>query len=325
MLYPLKFKPVYKDYIWGGRNLEKMGRDLPEGLIAESWEISAHPDGVSIITNGRFAGMGLPELLAQYGTQIIGSKLPPEYAAQFPILIKLIDANQKLSVQVHPDDRYARTHEGGYGKNEMWYIIAAEPGAEIIYDLVPGTTRRKFGAAVRENRIESCLKTMPVTAGDAFNIPAGMVHGLGAGIMLVEIQQSSNLTYRLYDYDRTDSLGKKRPLHIEKALEVIDFNSVGQAGKLKGIVKENAPGLKRKELIANRYFEVDLYELDGQLKEATAGERFFGYTFIEGNGSILYQGGSLPFKTAESVLIPATLGDYVIEGKTKFLKVGLPI
>lgn len=325
MFYPIKFRPVYKDYLWGGRNLKKLGRTLPEGIVAESWEVSAHPDGVSIIANGDFAGMPLPELVAKFGKQIIGTKLPKAYLDQFPLLIKLIDANQRLSVQVHPDDHYAKAYEGGFGKNEMWYIISANPGAEIIYDIISGTTRETFSKAVRENRIESCLKTIPVTAGDAFNIPAGMVHGLGAGIVLAEIQQSSNLTYRLYDYNRTDTHGNRRPLHIEKALEVINFKSAGQAEKLRGLITENTPGLIKKELIANCYFKVDLCELNGELHETTAGERFSSYTFLEGDGRIIYEEGSLPFKTAESILIPAALRNYTIEGKAKFLKVGIPI
>lgn len=324
MFYPLKFLPVYKDYIWGGRNLEKLGRTIPEGIVAESWEVSAHPDGLSIIANGKFAGLSLTELLAKFGEKITGTKLPESYTVNFPLLIKLIDANQQLSVQVHPDDRYAGAHEGGYGKNEMWYIISANPGAEIIYDLVPGTTKETFNEAVRENRIESCLKTIPVAPGDVFNIPAGMVHGLGAGIVLAEVQQSSNLTYRLYDYNRTDAQGNRRPLHIEKALEVINFDSAGQAGKLRGLITEDTHGLVKKELIANCYFEVDLLELDGELHETTRGERFFSYTFLEGDGRIVYQGGSLPFKTAETILIPAVLQNYTIEGKAKFIKVGIP-
>ena len=324
MFYPIKLVPVYKDYLWGGRNLEKLGRALPEGTVAESWEVSAHPDGVSIVANGEFTGMSLSELLVKFDKQIVGTALPDVYAHQFPLLIKLIDANKKLSVQVHPDDHYARTHEGGYGKNEMWYIIAADPGAEIIYGLVPGTTRDTLEKAVRENRIESCLQTISVAAGDVFSIPAGMVHGLGAGIVLVEIQQSSNLTYRLYDYNRADVHGNKRPLHIEKAMEVIDFGPPGQAGKLENIRSQEVPGLVKRQLIADRYFEVDLYELDGEIHETTAGERFFCYTFIEGSGRFSYQGGVLQFKKAESVLIPAALGDYSIEGRTKYLKTAIP-
>lgn len=325
MLYPLKFVPVYKDYIWGGRNLERLGRVLPEGIVAESWEISSHLHGISIVANGPLAGNSLPELLNNFGPEIIGTKLPKSYIRQFPLLIKLIDANQQLSVQVHPDDEYAATHEGGYGKNEMWYILSAEPGASIIYDLVPGTTRETLAAAIGEGRIENNLKTVPVVAGDVFNIPAGMVHGLGAGIIVAEIQQSSDLTYRLYDYNRIDAQGNKRPLHIEQALEVIDYKSAGQRGKLAGTIKQNQPGFLRKELITNRYFEVDICELDGEVVQNTDGQRFFSYTFLEGAGKINYLGGSVGFKAAESILVPAAIGDYTIEGKAKFLKVSIPL
>lgn len=325
MFYPLKFIPVYKDYLWGGRNLERFGRSLPQGLVAESWEISGHPDGVSIVANGELAGLSLPELLVKFDKEIIGTKLYERYINQFPLLIKLIDANQKLSVQVHPDDEYAAAHEGGYGKNEMWYIVWAEPGAAIIYDLVPGTTREILDAAIREGRIENYIKTVPVVAGDVFNIPTGMVHGLGAGIIVAEIQQSSNLTYRLFDYNRTDAKGNKRLLHIEQALEVIDYKSAGQRGKVEGVIKENKPGFLRKELIANEYFEVDICELDGEVVQNTDGQRFFCYTFLEGVGKIKYKEGSVNFKTAESILVPAAIEDYMIEGKAKYLKVSIPV
>jgi mannose-6-phosphate isomerase len=325
MFYPLKFIPVYKDYLWGGRNLERFGRSLPQGLVAESWEISGHPDGVSIVANGELVGLSLPELVFKFDKDIIGTKLYERYSNQFPLLIKLIDANQKLSVQVHPDDHYAAAQEGGYGKNEMWYVVSAEPGAEIIYDLVPGTTRETFTTAIREDRIENYLKTVPVVAGDVFNIPAGMVHGLGAGIIVAEIQQSSNLTYRLFDYNRTDAQGNKRPLHIGQALEVIDFKSAGQRGKIAGVIKENKPGFLRKKLIANEYFEVDICELDGEVVQKTDGQRFFCYTILEGAGNINYKGGSVNFKTVESILVPAVIGDYIIEGKAKYLKVSIPV
>jgi mannose-6-phosphate isomerase len=324
VLYPLKFHPVYKDYLWGGRNLERLGKKLPDGIVAESWEVSAHPDGVSLITNGEYAGSTLPDYLRRFGRAAIGSALPEAYAQQFPLLIKLIDANQKLSVQVHPDDLYAQSHEGGYGKNEMWYIISAEPGSRIIYDVKPGVSRDSLAQAVRENRIADCLQTVPVSAGDAFNIPAGKVHGLGAGIVLAEIQQSSNLTYRLYDYDRTDAAGHKRPLHIDKGLDVIDFAAAGRDPKIKGQRFSLGQAGVKELLVANRYFGVELYDLDGELGETTAGERFFIYTFISGTGEIRYAGGVLPIEPAESVFIPAGLGDFIVAGQLKYLKSYVP-
>ncbi len=317
---PLKFLPVYKDYLWGGRNLEKLGKILPDGITAESWEISSHPDGVSTIANGEMAGLPFPDYLKRFGGDAIGSALPEHYSAQFPLLVKLLDANQQLSVQVHPGDEYAKTHGGGLGKNEMWYIIDAKPGASIIYDVRPGTTRESFERAVREGRVLDCLQQVPVGPGDVFDIPAGMVHGLGAGIVLAEIQQSSNLTYRIYDYDRIDAQGNQRPLHIEPALEVIDFQSAGREPKPPAIpVALGTVGTKIR-LVANDYFTTELYEVNGAFPEQAAGERFVIDTFIAGEGFISYQGGVLPVKTGESIFIPAKLGKYTIEGSLKFLK-----
>jgi mannose-6-phosphate isomerase len=319
-LYPLKFFPVYKDYLWGGRNLEKLGKALPAGIIAESWEISAHPDGVCTIANGEMAGLSFPDYLKRFGRDAIGRLLPEHYAAQFPLLVKLLDANQQLSVQVHPDDEYAGTHGGGLGKNEMWYIIDAKPGASIIYGVRPGTTRESLGRAVREGRILDCLQQVRVAPGDVFDIPAGMVHGLGAGIVLAEIQQSSNLTYRIYDYDRIDAQGNKRPLHVEPALEVIDFQSAGREPKLQTAPVALGTVGTRARLVANDYFITELYEVNGTFPEQAEGERFFINIFIAGEGIIRYQGGVLPVKAAESVFIPATLGKYTVEGRLKFLK-----
>ena len=239
MLYPLKFKPLYKDYIWGGRNLEALGKTLPAtGIVAESWEVSCHKNGSSIIANGEYGGTTLPELLEQLGRTLVGSSLSQKDVDKFPLLIKFIDAENNLSVQVHPDDVYAYKNENGeYGKNEMWFIISAKPGAKLVYDVIPGTTREKFADAVSENRIESLLKKVEVFAGDVINIPAGLVHAIGKGILLAEVQQNSDTTYRVYDYGRTG-----RPLHIAKALDVIDFNSAGRREKYAGLVLDLGRG-----------------------------------------------------------------------------------
>jgi len=324
ILYPLKFEPVYKDYLWGGRNLEKLGRILPQGKVAESWEVSGHPDGTSIISNGELKGLSLVEYLQKEGHAALGSALPPAYLQEFPLLVKLIDAHDKLSVQVHPTDEYAQKHEGGYGKNEMWYIIDAKPGASLIYDVKLGMNREKFTQAIEEGTIGDCLQSVEVAPGDVLDIPAGLVHGIGEGIMLAEIQQSSNLTYRIYDYERVDAMGKKRPLHVERALEVIDFDSAKRVAKTKPQVQQIAPGCTKAELVANEYFVVELYDLKAELSQKAQGERFFIYTFLQGKGAISYNQGSVPIKAAESILIPASLGHYTIEGNLKFLKSYLP-
>jgi mannose-6-phosphate isomerase len=321
MLYPLKFKPLYKDYVWGGRNLEALGKILPvEGIVAESWEISCHKNGSSIIANGKYEGISLPDLLGQLGRKLIGNSLPQKDVDKFPLLIKFIDAENNLSVQVHPDDTYAFEKENGeYGKNEMWYIISANPGAKLVYDVVPGTSREIFAAAVSENKVESCLKSVEVFAGDVINIPAGLVHAIGKGILLAEVQQNSDTTYRVYDYGRTG-----RPLHIEKALEVIDFNSTGRREKYTGLELTLGKGCSKRIVIANNYFCTEVYNIKGNVHEHADGSKFFIYTITSGEGSISWGSGELAVVAGESILIPATLGKYSLIGQFTALKAYMP-
>lgn len=325
MMYPLKFRPVYKETIWGGRNLEKLGKNLPEGNIAESWELSCHPDGVSEIANGEFEGMSLPELVSRYGLQIIGHALPQKHIEKFPLLIKLIDANDKLSVQVHPEDEYAMVHENGeLGKNEMWYIIAAKPGAMLVYDVAPSTTRDSFAKAIEDGTVENCLKYVEVQPGDTLNIPAGLVHAIGEGIVLAEVQQSSNTTYRVYDYERVDKDGNKRPLHIEKALSVIDFNSESRIEKVEGLRVSLSPGCSSTYKIANKYFAVELYDINGTVEENADGSRFHIYIFLQGKGEIHYNNESIEVETGETILIPASMGAYELKGSFTAIKSYVP-
>lgn len=325
MFYPLKFKPLYKDYIWGGRNLERLGKILPAGIIAESWEVSCHPDGISIVSNGLFEGTPLPELIKKYGRLIVGAALPKKDIIKFPLLVKFIDANADLSVQVHPDDEYARLNENGeYGKNEMWYIISAKPGAKLIYDVAPGTGKEAFRLALESENLESCLKYVEVLPGDAINIPAGLIHAVGKGIMLVEIQQNSNSTYRVYDFNRVGKDGNKRPLHIKKAMDVIDFSSKRRKEKYNGLGIRLSTGSSKKFLVANKYFSAELYDIDGEVGETADGSRFYIYTFIKGEGKIVYGMDSVNVKLGESVLIPASMGKFSITGTLQAIKSYVP-
>ncbi|MGE5614763.1 MAG: mannose-6-phosphate isomerase, class I [Bacillota bacterium] len=321
MLYPLKFKPVYKDYVWGGRNLESLGKKLPPtGIVAESWEIACHKNGASTIANGEYEGMTLPELIGRYGRKIVGNDLPDKDVEKFPLLVKFIDAENDLSVQVHPDDAFARINENGeYGKNEMWYIISAKPGARLIYDVVPGTTREKFAEAIKRNTVESCLKTVEVFPGDVINIPAGIVHAIGKGIILAEIQQNSDTTYRIYDYGRSG-----RQLHIEKALQVIDFQSEGRREKYRGLELDLGGGCSRRIVIANRYFCTEIYDINGEIIEIADGSKFHIYVIISGSGTIAWDGGKTGVKTGDSVLVPASLGKYTLSGSFTALKTYVP-
>ena len=321
MLYPLKFNPLYKDYIWGGRELEKLNKKLPDGIVAESWEVSTHADGEGSISNGEYKDEKLSSLVKLLGKALIGEALPKKDLEKFPLLVKLIDANDRLSVQVHPKDEYAKLHENGeYGKNEMWYIIDAKPGAKIVYGVKAGVTRESFAKAVELDKIEECLNYMEVKAGDSVNIPAGLVHAIGKGIIIAEIQQNSNTTYRVFDYNRTDKEGHRRQLHIEKALQVIDFDNCNTTGKLKGKKTQISEAFTKEVLVANEYFTVEDLLIDGKANELANGSRFLIYVCISGEGCINYKGGSEKIAMGESVLIPANLGEFYIEGKLQLIK-----
>jgi len=323
MLYPLKFIPVYKQYIWGGRNLIDLGKKLPEGLVAESWELCCHSDGMSVVSNGIYEGRTLGSLLDEYGSDIIGNTYR-ERCKDFPLMVKFIDANEKLSVQVHPDDVYAAANEGESGKNEMWYVVNSKPGASLIYGLCPGVTKDVFRKAISQNSVDKYLNTVKVKPGDFFYIPAGLVHAVGEGILLAEIQQNSNLTYRIYDYNRVDKTGKPRELHIEKALDVIDFYG-GQQKKAKKTLTYNVnDSAAVSVLTAGPYFCAEIYDISGMIVQDTGGEKFHIYVFISGSGSINTAAGSFSVEKGDTVLVPSSIGSYSLTGNVKAIKTYKP-
>ncbi|PIE68698.1 MAG: mannose-6-phosphate isomerase [Deltaproteobacteria bacterium] len=324
MLYPLLFDDVFKDYIWGGRRLGRYGKKLPEGRVAESWVLSAHPDGLSRVADGPLAGKTLPELMHRYGTELVGSDLPAWATRGFPLLIKLLDARERLSVQVHPDDAYAAQYEAGsLGKNEMWYILEAEPEAEIVLGVVPGTTKTKFSQAVASGNIMEVLAKVKVRPGDAFMIPAGRVHAVGAGIVLAEIQQSSNITYRVYDYDRQGVDGKPRPLHLEQALDVIDFTEEEPEPGREWFAAVGA-SCRRRMLAAGPFFVCEHLACFGSVAAEAEGSRFFSYTVLKGALEITSGKHRRSLVPGQTVLIPAGFGTYRLSGTFEALLAYLP-
>lgn len=262
-LYPMLFRPALKDYIWGGRNLEtQLGRVLPEGIVAESWEIAAHEDGEAIVINGRFAGLPLSAVHRLLGLDLIGRNNEWAQArGKFPLLVKLLDAQEKLSVQVHPDDEYAQAHEGNeLGKTEMWVVLNAEPDAELILGVRRGTTPARFRQAIADGTLEQHLHTVAIRQGDAICVPSGTVHAILGGSLIAEIQQNSNTTYRVYDWNRAQH-GVARTLHIDKALDVINFERVEPTLQPAQFVAE-ADGVRRERLCANRYFTTERVEFE---------------------------------------------------------------
>ncbi len=321
--YPIKLKPAYKDYVWGGRYFENFKRELPEGPIAESWELSCHKNGVSVAANGVLSGKTLTEIVSNDKYNILGTLFPMDMD-EIPLLIKFIDANDKLSVQVHPDDSYAFEHEGGRGKNEMWYVYDAKPGARLVAGLKQGVGKEEFILAVKENRIEECLIEVEVQPGDVINVPAGLLHSIGAGTVIVEIQQTSDITYRVFDYNRVDSNGVGRPLHIDKALSVVNFDSKPGKVKIGGIPIKVNPTFTKTIYVANKFFACEKYQVNGRITEATDNSRFYAYVCLEGRGRIISKKMAVSFCAGETVLIPAALGKYDMEGEFASLKAYVP-
>ena len=329
-LYPLTFSPQLRHYIWGGRNLERLfGRNLPPGITAESWEISGHPTAPTAADNGPLAGQTLPQILARWGEALVGSQAG--WALQrdkFPLLVKLLDANQNLSVQVHPDDAYGLAHEGGeLGKTEMWYILQAKPGAQIIFGLKPGLTKQTFHRALTNGQLENWLHYLPVQAGQAIFVDSGSIHALLAGVVVAEIQQNSDTTYRVYDWGRLGQDGQPRQLHIDKALAVTNFNQI-EPGPYQPQLISSRAGLTRLEISRCPYFVVEQITF-------TAGAIYQGHTdgrsleiwgTVAGHGQLRWAGGQIDLPAIRFGLIPAGLGDFTITaaGPGTMLRTYLP-
>lgn len=320
--YPLQFLPEMKERVWGGRALEQFGLALPDGPIGEGWMIGDHPNGTTKVMNGELAGLGLDEVRAQYGAQFFGSKGHSQEGGRFPLLIKLLDCNDDLSVQVHPDNDYDRLPAGELGKTEMWYILDAKPGAKIIYGMKPGITRDGFADAIQEGLILDCLQEVDVKPGDSFYIPAGTVHALCAGVLAAEIQQNSDTTYRLYDYNRPGLDGKPRELHIEDSLNVIAYDGSGASR----MTTELAGSNEWLTIAQSPYFKVEKGAVDGEWPLHTTPDSFVILVVCEGSGSLGWpdSDGSIPVKPGDCFLLPASLGSYSLEGSFTVLRSYLP-
>ena len=301
----LKLKPACKDYIWGGRRLaEEYGIAYDGEILAEAWELSCHPDGPSVIANGPFAGKTLEEYIKQEGREVLGTHC--RRFRDFPILVKFIDAKQNLSIQVHPDNKYALKNEGQYGKTEMWYVMDAKEGAFLYYGFRKEISREEFERRIQEDTLLEVLNAVPVQKGDVLFIESGTIHAIGQDILIAEIQQNSNVTYRVYDYGRVGKDGKKRDLHIEKALAVT--NRVP-------IVKNNS---SYPHIADCDYFTVDKLNLDGRMMKKMEGtvteESFVSILMLEGEGVITCGEDQISYKKGDSLFLPAGSGAYQIEG-----------
>jgi mannose-6-phosphate isomerase len=318
--YPLHFQPEFKERVWGGRALERYGFEVPPGAIGEGWMIADHPNGISHVMNGPLAGQGLDAVREAYGEAWFGKQGSQSGNGRFPLLIKLLDCNDDLSVQVHPTDVYERLPKGELGKTEMWYVLSAKPDAKIIYGLQPGVNRESMARSIEEGRIMDTLQVVPVQAGDTFYIPAGTVHALCAGVVVAEIQQNSDTTYRLYDYDRPGLDGKPRELHIEDSLNVISYEGAG-ASRMKTDGVQPGEWL---QLASSPYFVTEKGIVDGEWKLTTSPESFTILIVGEGEGTVGWAEGSVHAKAGDCFLLPSPLGAYSLDGNMTVLRSCVP-
>ncbi len=318
-LYPLIFKPVYKDYPWGGTRIPEMyNRNVPEGIYAESWEIADHDDGMSIVANGPLSGKTLREVLGETPKEILGSRVE---GTKFPLLIKLIDAKKKLSVQVHPNDETAARF-GGEAKTEMWYLLG-ENDTNIYCGLKEGITKEGFLQAVENGTSGETLRSVPVSKDDAVLIRGGCVHAIDEGCLILEIQQNSNTTYRIYDWGRMGNDGKPRELHLDQAINVINWSDE-KTPLWPPKLLVDTDTFKCWEILECEYFRLEKLHFSAPLEVPVNGTTFHALFVAEGEASIEWAGERLSLPAGTSALIPAALPAYTLTGNATVLRTTIP-
>lgn len=312
---PLIFRPYLKSVIWGGDKICKYKKiEQSEPNIGESWEISAVPGHESVVTEGEYKNRTLTDLIEEFGADLLGEKVIGRYGKNFPLLIKIIDANDNLSVQVHPDDELAKKRHNSLGKTEMWYIIDSDKGAKIYAGLNRTITPEEYEDHIKKGDFESLLAVHDSHRGDVFFLPAGRIHAIGAGNLLAEIQESSDITYRIYDYNRRDKNGNLRELHTQQAKDAIDYE-----------VHENYknPPLRddesETEIVSCEHFHTKRLLIDGERELELSQDSFSIIMCLHGDVEITYEGGSLNINEGSTVLLPAVMKKVILKGKATLL------
>ena len=315
-LYPLKFKTIYKDKIWGGQKINTyLGKDFsPLPNCGETWEISGVKSDVSVVANGELAGKSLASLLEEYKDQLVGKVVYEHFGNEFPLLVKFIDANDDLSIQVHPDDKLAKERHNSFGKTEMWYVIQADEGATLISGFNQNVSQDIYVDKLNSGKINDILNKEEVSAGDIFFLPAGRVHTIGKGLLIAEIQQTSDITYRIYDFDRVDDKGNKRELHTEEALAAIDYNAYPEYKSVYDKTKNEAV-----EAVSCEYFTTNVLDFTTSTeRDYSEIDSFVIHVCVVGSYTLKYTDGELNVRAGESILIPATVGKVSLKSESGF-------
>lgn len=315
-LYPLKFYPIFKDRIWGGTKLKTyLNKSIPSQTTGESWEISTVEDNVSVVSNGIFKEKTLDTLIDEMPILILGEKVYQKFGKQFPLLFKYLDAREDLSIQVHPNDELAQKHHNTFGKTEMWYVMQAEDKSQLIVGFKEKSSSDEYLKNVKNNTLLDILDTKEVKKGDVFFLATGTVHAIGAGTVIAEIQQSSDVTYRIYDFDRVDAQGNKRELHIDLALEAINYDKVDSKQEYQKI--DNTSNV----VVDCPFFTTNFIPLNGTLAYNSNKESFIVFMCVDGAFELILDQERYPYKKGDTLLIPAAMDNFVLKGSASLLEI----
>lgn len=315
-LYPLQFEPILKERIWGGEKLKTvLNKPIVSKITGESWELSTVPGDVSIVANGVLKGKSLMDLIDETPDAILGTKVYERFGKQFPLLFKYLDAREDLSIQVHPNDKLAKERHNSFGKTEMWYVMQADADARIIVGFKEDSSKEEYLKHLHDNTLVSILDDVKAKSGDVFFLETGTVHAIGAGLVVAEIQQTSDITYRLYDFDRIDAQGNKRELHVDLALDAINYDKVDTQKKYE--TKTNTSNT----VVDCPYFTTNFLPLENKLEVAKTGETFTVYMCIDGDFEIEYDGFKQAYKKGDTVLVPAAINAFNLSGKASILEI----
>lgn len=315
-LYPLQFEPILKERIWGGEKLKTLlNKPITSKITGESWELSTVEGDVSTVANGDLKGKSLMELINEMPNEILGTRVHERFGKQFPLLFKYLDAREDLSIQVHPNDKLAKERHNSFGKTEMWYVMQADTDSRIIVGFKENSGKEEYLKHLHDNTLVSILDDVKAKAGDVFFLETGTVHAIGAGLVVAEIQQTSDITYRLYDFDRVDAQGNKRELHVDLALDAINYNKVETQKKYDS--KPNTSNV----VVDCPYFTTNFIPLEDKVEISKSGETFTVYMCIEGSFEIEYEGFKHTYIKGDTVLVPAAINAFNLTGKASILEI----
>lgn len=317
-LYPLTFTPILKDRIWGGTKLQTvLHKSAVSENVGESWELSAVSGDVSVVNNGVAKGKTLTELIEENPTALLGEEVLSKFGKQFPLLFKFIDAKEDLSIQVHPNDQLAQKRHQSFGKTEMWYVLQADANARLIVGFEKDSNQAEYLSYLQANSLSKLLQQYPVKKGDVFFLETGTIHAIGAGVLIAEIQQTSDITYRLYDWDRVDDKGIARELHTDLALEAINYKNT-QSKIHYDVVKNESV-----TVVDSVYFKTSYLQLSSLYSWTRKTDAFTVFMCVEGNFTLTYEGELFSYVKGQTVLIPASLTHFLLDGSATLLEISI--